>query len=62
MIKRVVVAGCRYYNNYEEAKAFIKKTVEMGSVVGVLKKQIVSVDGFGMEIEKEIIDSLGAAI
>ena len=23
MIKRVIIAGCRYYNNYEEAKAFI---------------------------------------
>ena len=47
---------------FEEAKDFIKKTVEMGSVDGVLKKQIVSVDGFGIEIEKEIIGSLGDAI
>ena len=23
MIKRVVIAGCRYYNNYDEAKAYI---------------------------------------
>ncbi len=23
MIKRVIIAGCRYYNNYEQAKAFI---------------------------------------
>ena len=23
MIKRVIIAGCRYYNNYEEAKVFI---------------------------------------
>ena len=48
--------------NFEEAKAFIKKTVEMGSVDGVLKKQNLSVDGFNMDTEKEIIDSLGTAI
>ena len=23
MIKRVIIAWCRYYNNYEEAKVFI---------------------------------------
>ena len=23
MIKRVVIAGCRYYNNYDEAKIYI---------------------------------------
>lgn len=56
------LSGVKVFMDFEEAKAFIKKTVEMGSVDGVLKKQIVSVDGFGMEIEKEIIDSLGAAI
>lgn len=56
------LSGVKVFMDFEEAKAFIKKTVEMGSVDGVLKKPIVSVDGFGMEIEKEIIDSLGAAI
>ncbi len=24
MIKKIVVAGCRYYNNYEEAKRYIE--------------------------------------
>ncbi len=56
------LSGVKVFMTFEEAKDFIKKTVEMGSVDGVLKKPIVSVDGFGMEIEKEIIDSLGAAI
>ena len=56
------LSGVKVFMDFEDAKAFIKKTVEMGSVDGVLKKPIVSVDGFGMEIEKEIIDSLGAAI
>ena len=25
MIKRIVIAGCRYYDNYGEAKQFIDK-------------------------------------
>ncbi len=56
------LSGVKVFMDFDEARAYIKKTVKMGSVDGVLKKQIVSVDGFGMEIEKEIIDSLGAAI
>lgn len=52
----------KVFMTFEDARAFIKKTVDLGSVDGVLKQQIVSVDGFGMETEKEIIDSLGAAI
>lgn len=56
------LSGQKVFMTFEEAMAFIKKTVDLGSVDGVLKQQIVSVDGFGMETEKEIIDSLGAAI
>ena len=56
------LSGQKVFMNFEEARAFIKKTVNLGSVDGVIKEQIVSVDGFGMETEKEIIDSLGAAI
>ncbi|MBO7421748.1 MAG: DUF4392 domain-containing protein, partial [Spirochaetaceae bacterium] len=56
------LSGEKVVMDFDEARAYIKKTVELGSVDGVLKNHIVSVDGFGMEIEKEIIDSLGAAI
>lgn len=56
------LSGQKVFMTFEDARAFIKKTVDLGSVDGVLKEQIVSVDGFGMETEKEIIDSLGAAI
>ena len=56
------LTGEKVFMDFEDARAFIKKTVDMGSVDGVLKKQILSVDGFSMETEKEIIDSLGAAI
>ncbi len=27
MIKRVVIAGCRYYNNYQEAKEYINHCI-----------------------------------
>ncbi len=56
------LSGVKVFMKFEEARAFIKKTVEIGSVDGVLKKPIVSVDGFSMDVEKEIIDSLGDAI
>lgn len=56
------LTGEKVFMDFEDARAFIKKTVDMGSVDGVLKKQVLSVDGFSMETEKEIIDSLGAAI
>ena len=56
------LTGEKVFMDFEDARAFIKKTVDMGSVDGVLKKQVLSVDGFSMETEKEIIDSLGATI
>ena len=56
------LTGEKVFMDFEDARTFIKKTVDMGSVDGVLKKQVLSVDGFSMETEKEIIDSLGAAI
>ncbi len=48
--------------SYEEVRDYIEETVKLGSVDGVLKEQIVSVDGFGMETEKEIIDALKEAV
>jgi len=37
---------------------FIQNTIDIGSVDGVTHERIVSVDGKGMDIEKEILDSL----
>ena len=39
-------------------KNYIEETVKIGSVDGVSGKKSVSVDGFGMDIEKEILDLL----
>lgn len=43
---------------FDEVEEYISATVSMGSVDGVLKKQVLSVDGFGMEVEQEIIEAL----
>ncbi|MCQ2602151.1 MAG: DUF4392 domain-containing protein, partial [Treponema sp.] len=56
------LSGESVFMSFEEVEEFIKSTVEIGSVDGVLKQKVVSVDGFGMEIEKEIIQSLRMAI
>lgn len=56
------LSGESVFMSFEEVENFIKSTVEIGSVDGVLKQKVVSVDGFGMEIEKEIIQSLRMAI
>ncbi|HIY18326.1 MAG TPA: DUF4392 domain-containing protein [Candidatus Blautia avistercoris] len=44
--------------SYEEVKAYLKEIVKMGSVDGVTKEQVLSVDGFSLEVEKEILNDL----
>ena len=56
------LSGKKVFMSYEEVHDYIEETVKLGSVDGVLKEQIVSVDGFGMETEKEIIDALKEAV
>lgn len=56
------LSGKKVFMSFEMVEAFIKRTVELGSVDGVLKEKQVSVDGFGMEVEKEIIENLRATI
>ncbi|EID85691.1 hypothetical protein MSI_05100 [Treponema sp. JC4] len=56
------LSGKNVFMSYEEVRDYIEETVKLGSVDGVLKEQIVSVDGFGMETEKEIIDALKEAV
>jgi len=56
------LSGKKVFMSYEEVRDYIEETVKLGSVDGVLKEQIVSVDGFGMETEKEIIDALKEAV
>ncbi len=56
------LSGKKVFMSYEEVREYIEKTVKIGSVDGVLKEKTVSVDGFGMETEKEIIEALKEAV
>lgn len=56
------LSGEKLLMSYEDVLEYLHKTVEIGSVDGVLKERIVSVDGFGMETEKEIIQALALAV
>lgn len=44
--------------SYRDMKAYLEKTVSMGSIDGVNKVHTCTVDGFSAEIEKEIVDAL----
>ena len=56
------LSGEKLLLSYQDILDYIQKTVEIGSVDGVLKEKKVSVDGFGMEIEREIIEALERAV
>ena len=56
------LSGKKVFMSYEEVREYIEETVKIGSVDGVLKEKTVSVDGFGMETEKEIIEALKEAV
>ena len=56
------LTGQKVFMDSDTVVRYIEKTVKLGSVDGVLKKQIVGVDGFPISVEKEIIDALGDAI
>ena len=51
-------SGQKLLPDFEWIEAYIKKTVEIGSVDGVTHEKEVSVDGKSMEIEEEIITAL----
>ena len=43
---------------FSEIKEYLSLIVNMGSVDGVTKEQTLSVDGFSLDVEKEILDGL----
>ena len=43
---------------YQEVYDFIAKTVKKGSVDGLTRERTISVDGFPITVEQEIIESL----
>jgi len=44
--------------SFEEIKEYLYKIVELGSVDGVLAENVPSADGFGLDIEEEILTAL----
>lgn len=46
---------------YKEIENYLKTIVRMGSVDGVTKEQAMSVDGFSLEVEREILEELHRA-
>lgn len=53
-----LITGRKLMADFKEIRDYIQRTVELGSVDGVLGEHVVGVDGFGMETEKEIADAL----
>ena len=47
---------------YKEIENYLKTIVRMGSVDGVTKEQAMSVDGFSLEVEREILEELHRAV
>lgn len=52
------ITGTKVLPRFSEIKEYLSLIVKMGSVDGVTRKQTLSVDGFSLEIEKEILDGL----
>lgn len=51
----------RVLPTYQEIEQYLRYIVQLGSVDGVTKKPSMSVDGFSMEVEKEILSRLHRA-
>ena len=52
------LTGIRVLPKFSELKEYLARIVEMGSVDGVTKEHTLSVDGFSLEVEREILDGL----
>lgn len=56
------LAKVKVLPDYEEVENYLRKIVGLGSVDGVTKTQELSVDGFSLEVEKEILENLHLAV
>ncbi|WP_230105037.1 DUF4392 domain-containing protein [Claveliimonas bilis] len=52
------MTGTKVLPGFSEIKEYLSLIVNMGSVDGVTKEQTLSVDGFSLDVEKEILDGL----
>ncbi len=53
-----LLTGKRVYAEYEFIADYLRRTVELGSIDGVDKKHVCTVDGFPETVEREIVGSL----
>jgi hypothetical protein len=53
-----ILSGKNVLPPFEKFWSYLKKTVAMGSVDGILKEAVCKVDGFDRSVEEEIIESL----
>ena len=52
------MTGVRVLPKFSELKEYLTRIVDMGSVDGVTKEHTLSVDGFSLDVEREILDGL----
>ncbi len=52
------LTGLSLLPSFREAETFLLRTVEQGSVDGISHEHTARVDGFGMDIEEEILEAL----
>ena len=52
------MTGTKVLPGFSEIKEYLSLIVNMGSVDGVTKEQTLSVNGFSLDVEKEILDGL----
>lgn len=53
-----VEVGQNLLPTYAEIEKYLTRIVALGSIDGVLKQHVLSADGFGLDVEKEILNSL----
>ncbi len=52
------LTGIRVLPKFSELKEYLARIVDMGSVDGVTKEHTLSVDGFSLDVEREILEGL----
>ena len=57
-----ILSGLPLLMSFSDIYSYISQTVEIGSVDGVTHERVPHVDGFGEDIEKEIVDALHAEV
>jgi hypothetical protein len=57
-----ILSGKKEFPPFDAFWSYLQKTVDMGSVDGILKEAVCKVDGFDRDVEQEIIESLSGIV